>query len=188
MSGGVDETVRIWDLHRGAVQGIDIEAPVNDLALSEDGVLCDRDPPGDPGLGPARATQLAQEGLGLDGTRQRGSSRAATTIVEHRADLGEHGPVGAADGLLSRPGSSTYMRVRTTCPGPAPASARAVRMISRQRAAWASGSGSQEPSGQIGAVPETSTRSPTRTARLNPITGSYGDPEATRRRCVMAAP
>jgi hypothetical protein len=60
-------------------------------------------------------------------------------------------------------------------------------MISRQRAAWASGSGSQEPSGQTGAVPATSTRSPTRTARLKPITGSYGDPEATIRRFVVIA-
>ena len=69
-------------------------------------------------------------------------------------------------------GSTRYMRVRTTCSGPAPASARAARMISRQRAAWTSGSGSQEPSGQIGAVPATSTRSPTRRARLKPTTGS----------------
>jgi hypothetical protein len=63
-------------------------------------------------------------------------------------------------------------------------------MISKQRAAWASGSGSQDPSGQMGAVPETSTRSPTRRARLNPTTGSYGEPEATRwrDRCSMAAP
>jgi hypothetical protein len=34
------------------------------------------------------------------------------------------------------------------------------------------GSGWQEPSGQIGAVPATSTRSPTRSARLKPTTGS----------------
>jgi hypothetical protein len=29
-------------------------------------------------------------------------------------------------------------------------------------------------------VPETSTRSPTRTARLNPTSASNGEPEATR--------
>ncbi len=59
----------------------------------------------------------------------------------------------------------TNIRVRTTCSRPPPASPIAVRMISRHRRAWAAGSGSQEPSGQIGAVPDTSTRSPTRTAR-----------------------
>jgi len=66
------------------------------------------------------------------------------------------------------------MRVRTTCSGRAPISgaARASRMISRQRLACRPGSGSHEPSGQIGAVPDTSTRSPTRTARLKPISGS----------------
>ena len=53
-------------------------------------------------------------------------------------------------------------------------------MISRQRRAWISGSASQEPSGQIGAVPDTSTRSPTRSARLKPISPSWGEPEATR--------
>src|SRR6266540_4688249 len=78
--------------------------------------------------------------------------------------------------------STRYMRVRTTCSGPAPASARAAVMISRQRAACACGSGSQEPSGQTGAVPATSTRSPTRSARLKPITGSKGDPDETRAR------
>ena len=44
----------------------------------------------------------------------------------------------------------------------------AATMISQQRRAWAAGSGSQPPSCHTGAVPETSTRSPTRTARLNP--------------------
>src|SRR6266576_1045207 len=76
------------------------------------------------------------------------------------------------------------MRVRTTSPRPAPASARAASMISRHRRAWTPGSGSQEPSGQTGAVPDTSTRSPTRTARLNPMVGSKGDPEDTRCRSV----
>ena len=45
-------------------------------------------------------------------------------------------------------------------------------MISKQRRACTPASGSHEPSGQIGAVPDTSTRSPTRTARLMPILGS----------------
>src|SRR2546430_11984493 len=76
------------------------------------------------------------------------------------------------------------MRVRTTSPRPAPASARAASMISRQRRAWTPGSGSHEPSGQTGAVPDTSTRSPTRTARLNPMVGSKGDPEDTRCRSL----
>ena len=50
-------------------------------------------------------------------------------------------------------------------------------MISRQRAACAPGSSSCVPSGQIGAVPATHTWSPTRTARLNPMVGSYGEPD-----------
>ena len=49
-------------------------------------------------------------------------------------------------------------------------------MISMQRAAWIAGSESQEPSGQTGAVPETSTLSPSRTARLKPIRPSNGEP------------
>jgi hypothetical protein len=53
-------------------------------------------------------------------------------------------------------------------------------MISKHRRAWASGSGSQLPSGQIGAVPETSTRSPTRIARLNPTSDSKGEPDSMR--------
>ncbi len=45
-------------------------------------------------------------------------------------------------------------------------------MISKQRRVWAAGSGSQLPSGQTGAVPETMILPPTRRARLKPITGS----------------
>ena len=37
-----------------------------------------------------------------------------------------------------------------------------------------------------GPVPETRTRPPARTARENPITGSYGDPEAIRWRSGSA--
>jgi hypothetical protein len=58
-------------------------------------------------------------------------------------------------------------------------------MISKQRRAWISGSGSQLPSGQIGAVPETMTRLPTRTARLNPIDDSNGDPDRMRFRSTL---
>ncbi len=41
--------------------------------------------------------------------------------------------------------------------------------------------------GQMGAVPETSTLSPTRTARANPMMDSYGDPLDTRRRSISAS-
>jgi hypothetical protein len=41
------------------------------------------------------------------------------------------------------------------------------------------GVGIQLPSGQIGAVPKTNTRRPTRTARVMPIRGSQGEPENT---------
>ena len=76
--------------------------------------------------------------------------------------------------------------MRTTSASPAPRSASAAAMISRQRLAWTAGSGSQDPSGHTGAVPDTSTRSPTRTARLNPISSSKGEPLAARR--LMARP
>ena len=46
-------------------------------------------------------------------------------------------------------------KFRAGAPEVPPASASALRMISRQRRAWTSGSGSHEPSGQIGAVPAT---------------------------------
>src|SRR3954447_12559533 len=57
-------------------------------------------------------------------------------------------------------------------------------MISRHRRVWASTDGSTSSSGQIGAVPATTTRSPTRTARLNPATGSNGLPDEIRRRSI----
>src|SRR3954470_13899375 len=68
----------------------------------------------------------------------------------------------------------------------APASWRAVAIISMQRRTWTATSGSTSPSGQTGAVPATSTRSPTRTARLKPIEASNGDPLDTRRRSMAA--
>jgi hypothetical protein len=55
-------------------------------------------------------------------------------------------------------------------------------MMSKQRRAWIATSGSTVPSGHCGAVPDTTTRSPTRTARLYPTVGSKGDPEEMRRR------
>src|SRR3989440_10342221 len=77
------------------------------------------------------------------------------------------------------------MRVRTTSSTVAPASPRAVTMISKHRLAWMYGSGSTDPSGQTGAVPDTTTRSPMRMARQKPIVFSKGDPELTRRRSVF---
>src|SRR2546430_11926294 len=77
------------------------------------------------------------------------------------------------------------MRVRTTSSTEAPASPRAVAMISKHRLAWTYGSGSTDPSGQTGAVPETMTRSPMRIARQKPIVFSNGEPELTRRRSVF---
>ena len=53
-------------------------------------------------------------------------------------------------------------------------------MIVKQRRAWALTSSGHEPSGNTGVVPETRTRSPTRTAREKPMVGSKGDPEAMR--------
>ncbi len=55
-------------------------------------------------------------------------------------------------------------------------------MIAKQRRAWRPASSGHEPSGNTGAVPETRTRSPTRTAREKPMVGSKGEPEEMRRR------
>ena len=74
--------------------------------------------------------------------------------------------------------------MRTTSAAAAPASARAARMISRQRRVCTAGSGSHDPSGQIGAVPETKTWGPTRRARENPMADSNGDPEETSCRSI----
>src|SRR5439155_26977345 len=60
-------------------------------------------------------------------------------------------------------------------------------VISGHRRACAPGSGSQVPSGRTGAVPATSTRPSTRTARLNPIAGSHGDPDEIRRRSLIGS-
>jgi signal transduction histidine kinase len=78
------------------------------------------------------------------------------------------------------------IRVWTTSAKPVPSSESAAPMISKQRRAWALASGGQLPSGQIGAVPETNMRSPTRTARLKPIVFSNGEPEDTSLRSAIS--
>lgn len=93
----------------------------------------------------------------------------------------------ALDAASTHSGLVTNMRVRTTWSVRAPASTSAASMISRHLLAWTYGSGSTEPSGQTGAVPETITRSPTRTAREKPILLSNGDPELTRLRSFRGA-
>ena len=78
------------------------------------------------------------------------------------------------------------IRVRTTSAKPAPSSERAAPAISKQRRAWSFASSGQLPSGQIGAVPDTTMRSPTRTARLKPIVSSNGEPEDTSLRWAIS--
>ena len=73
-----------------------------------------------------------------------------------------------------------YIRVRTTSSSEAPASASASSMISKHRRVWASAPSGEPPPGSTGPVPETTTRSPTRTARLKPMVGSKGEPEEIR--------
>lgn len=117
-------------------------------------------------------------------TRQRGSSSPATTTMVAA------GRTSANTAPCARPTASASNRsvmnilVRTTSPGPAPSSESAVRIISRHRCAWTSASGAQLPSGQIGAVPETTTRWSARTARLKPIEDSNGEPDLTRWRSL----
>ena len=59
-------------------------------------------------------------------------------------------------------------------------------MISKQRRACAAAPSGQPPPGSTGPVPETSTRSPTLSARLNPMVGSNGEPEETPCRSATA--
>jgi ADP-ribose pyrophosphatase YjhB (NUDIX family) len=59
-------------------------------------------------------------------------------------------------------------------------------MISKHLAAWTSAEGSHEPSGQMGAVPETISRSPILTAREKPKAASKGDPDLAR--CLLIGP
>ena len=72
-----------------------------------------------------------------------------------------------------------YMRVRTTSSSEPPASANAAAMIAKHRRAWSPASSGQRPPSTTGPVPETTTRSPTRTARLKPMVGSNGEPDDT---------
>jgi hypothetical protein len=60
-------------------------------------------------------------------------------------------------------------------------------MISMHRVACVFTSASQEPSGQIGAVPDTITRSPTRTALEKPTMSSNGDPDLVLDRAMTPA-
>jgi hypothetical protein len=57
-------------------------------------------------------------------------------------------------------------------------------MISKQRRACTPASAGHDPSGHTGPVPETTTWDPTRTARLNPMVGSNGEPDVMLRRPV----
>ena len=85
--------------------------------------------------------------------------------------------------------STRYVRVRTTCSGPAPASRSAARMISRQRRACSyAPARPTRPRGGIGAVPATCTCRPATNARENPISGSNGEPDEILRRCMIATP
>ena len=68
-----------------------------------------------------------------------------------------------------------YMRVRTTSSSEAPASPSAATMISKHRRACMPASSGQRPPVTTGPVPDTTTRSPTRTARLKPMVGSNGE-------------
>src|SRR5262245_46238667 len=80
------------------------------------------------------------------------------------------------------------MRVRTTSRSDPPSSLSAVDATRNARIAWAWTSGSQEPSGHTGPVPETSTRSPARIAREKPIGPSNGESDVARCRSAIGVP
>lgn len=103
-----------------------------------------------------------------DGDDGGGRPHILVHVLVHGVDGFGVGQVGEQD-----PGPDQSLIV-------APASSRATRLMSKHRRAWVVGSGSQCPSGQTGPVPETSTRSPARTARENPTLVSNGEPELIR--------
>src|ERR1017187_582707 len=72
------------------------------------------------------------------------------------------------------------IRVRTTSAMEAPDSLKVAAMISKHRRARRPPSTGDVPSDHTGPVPDTRTRSPTWTARLNPMTASNGEPEEVR--------
>ena len=94
-----------------------------------------------------------------------------TTIVEAGPDVaedlavGRHRAFGVGGRGEERAGADDVAGGRA-------ASASAASTISQQRRAWSAVDSGQPPSGITGPVPETSTRSPVRTARENPMTGS----------------
>ncbi len=113
-------------------------------------------------------------------TFQAGSSNPATTTIVAAGPTCPSSSPCTAPTASASPADVTYMRVRTTSSNEAPASARAAPMISKHRRAWGPAPSGQRPPSTTGPVPETTTRSPTRTARLNPIVGSKGEPEEMR--------
>ncbi len=103
-------------------------------------------------LGPALTPEQAGERspgrvdqrLRLNLDRQRGSSSPATTTIVAAGLMVPNTSPWACPTASQSAGSVRNILVRITCSGPAPASARAARMIWRQRRVWAPGSGSQE--------------------------------------------
>jgi vancomycin resistance protein YoaR len=121
-------------------------------------------------------------------TTQRSSSSPATTSIVEAGRAASNTSPCAVDAAGSWARSVRKVRVRTTSPTVPPSSWSAPTAISQQRRAWVSGSGSTDPSGQIGAVPETKMCWPLRTARLNPTDFSYGDPLFTCSRTTPSSP
>ena len=72
------------------------------------------------------------------------------------------------------------MRVRTMSSRVAPPCSSALRMISKHRRACGAAPSGHPPPGRTGPVPDTRSLSPTRSARLKPMVGSKGEPDAMR--------
>jgi hypothetical protein len=124
----------------------------------------------------------SDDGLGFDLDAPARSSRAETAIIVAAGRTSPKTAPCTAPTESASAGSTRNIRVRTTSRIPAPASVSAASMIAKQRRAWRPASSGHEPSGNTGPVPETRTRSPTRTAREKPMVGSKGEPEEMRRR------
>src|SRR6478752_1470324 len=110
-------------------------------------------------------------------TFQRGSSSPATTTIVLAGRTSPNTSPWTTPTASPYAASTTYWRVRITSSTVPPSSSSAASMISQHRRAWTAGSGSTLPSGHTGAVPLTAIVLPTRTARLNPMVDSNGDPE-----------
>src|SRR5262249_7325526 len=137
----VEEHVLLLDAER--VRLALTELVVQDAAAGREALARDRR-----GVDLLHGSSMASASIS---TNERGSRRRVTTQVDAGLIEAKTSPCARATSSQCS-GAVTYIRVRTTCSGLAPASASAETMISRHRRAWAYAPwGGGAPSGMTGA-------------------------------------